>query len=197
MKFKNTIFSAICRSLCCAKPIVVAALISFFSLCNVAKAQITYGLIDGAAGDQNGHTLDGTITFDNACGLNCTETNVTDFSFSVTGPSNFSYSFTPNNFDVMIVDGALNATASGLFFDFDFNSFSELTLRNGSAGTNTLTWQTQTNAYLSSLNGIDTAWFDASPTGNIQIGFVIPEPASLVLLGMSGLVVVRRRHKTP
>lgn len=53
---------------------------------DVSAALITYQLIDGAAGDQAGHTISGTITMDPICGAACVLGDIDSWEYTVTGP---------------------------------------------------------------------------------------------------------------
>lgn len=155
------------------------------------RADIVFTFIDGAAGDQNGHTLSGTVTVDSACGTACTSDNFKDFTFTVSGPTSYSYSFQPSNSDVLINGpAALNVTSAGIFYDFDFGTYSEFTLRDGNNYYPLLTWQTNTDIYVSRPADGTSTWQDLTPvSGVVQIAAAVPEPSSFVYGGLISCLV--------
>lgn len=168
------IFCLLIVASCCACP-------------RAACADIVYQLIDGAAGNQDGHRLSGFMRFDSPCGTSCTAANLTDFSFEVAGRLNYAGSYL-RPADVVVVNGMghLNVTAQSI--TLNASSLGQLAIGDG-VGLQYVQWVGGTNYIYRSLDpNRATAWFSNSVSSTIAVA--VPEPASLVLVGVLALVAV-------
>lgn len=166
---------------------IFSLLILFVSLAsNVsprpAYAEIIYKLIDGAAGDQSGHTLSGFIEFDSPCGTTCTAANVTDFSFSVSGVYNYDYSYSIPS-DVIVVNGLGHLNVSATSIMLNSSSLGQLAIGDSVSRFPYVQWVGGTNHIYRSLNP-DAVWVSFTNSQSSIIATAIPEPSvfNLVLL---------------
>ena len=79
---------------------------------------ITYRLVDGAAGDQAGHTLEGTITLDPSCASSCTSLHA--WEYTISGPT-LNRSASSNQFAPFFrnFSGLFEATPEALTVNYD------------------------------------------------------------------------------
>lgn len=163
---------------------------------------IRYELIDGAGGEQGGHTLAGFIEFDSPCGGNCTAASITDFTFSVSGPSTYSYSYQT------AADAFLDAGQLGQPFLYagpanlivDYSAPGTLTLANAAEGSRPyIQWYHALSSYYSSAGpNIISGWGSFPPFFSpVVIGVVVPEPATVAIVFWGSVVsflVARNRE---
>jgi hypothetical protein len=160
-------------------------------------------LIDEAGGDQAGHTLEGFIEFDSPCGVNCTAANVTDFTFSVSGPTVYSYSY-QTAADVDFGQGPDRGffNAGPLALSVDYHRLGWLGLGNASEGSPYIYWiGHHSSRYVSRGPGLSGGWNTPLFPGQFVavIGVAIPEPSAVTLmllacLALRCLVRVRTRY---
>jgi hypothetical protein len=167
---------------------------------NTAQA-IRYELIDGAGGDQGGYSLAGFVEFDSPCGTNCTAANVTDFAFSVIGPSNYSYSYQSPTDVVLTWPGMggggglqefVNAGPATLSLDYGRGGIFQLI--NSNAGSPTLTWGRIFDPFYSSVGPAHAGGWEDHPSlfGPVAIGIAIPEPPTIAATFLPGLLLWRK-----
>ena len=186
----------------CRKPAGLAVLALFVGVASVARGElVTYRLIDGAAGDQAGHTISGTITLDPACQSSCTELHA--WQYTVSGPG-LNRSASSDDFPPLIdnLSGLFTATEDRLTVDFRENT-------NGAqlildlAG---LAWNVEgipfdlSRQYFGYRFDVPTpaGWSTTPPARVITIAEAVPEPhsAELLVIGCVALVWCRRRQAT-
>jgi hypothetical protein len=174
----------------------VAALIAVIAYCcHVSTAYaIRYELIDGAGGEQGGHTLSGFIEFDSICGTLCTAANITDFAFSVSGPSNYSYSY-QSAADVDLSQAFVNAGPMSL--TVDYHRPGRLALMNVPGSGPLLEWASALNPnYLSTGPNLSGGWQSGPyPPFVAVIGTVIPEPSAAILMLMATMAFLLARSR--
>jgi hypothetical protein len=161
----------------------------------ISAGEITYQLIDGAAGDQNGHSLSGFITFDTPCGTTCTASNITDFSFSVAGIYNYGYSYSSPT-DVTVVNGLGHINVLETKIDLNSSVIGQLAI--GKSSTGYVQWVGGDNHIYRSLDP-DTVWVWFTNSRSSTIAIATPEPSTLpmglaLVLALSGFC---RRRPTP
>lgn len=146
----------------------------------LATAAIKYSFIDGAAGDQNGHTLSGFVVFDSACGTACTAGNVTDFSVKVSGQLNYSFAYTaPNN--VVVVNGMQHINVKPTAIDLDSSVLGQFVLGTSGPEGPFVEWTGGVNNFYYSLAPDNSsAWFVNSHSATIANA--VPEPATWLLM---------------
>ena len=169
--------------------------------CTQAQGElITYKLIDGAAGDQAGHSLSGTITLDPSCASTCTSLH--SWEYTISGPI---LNRTVSSDDI----GEFMQNPNGLFVATPTHltvKFSELASDEGLIlDLNGLAWNTfyididpdfgrpEYFAYDGNLGGWDT-----EPSGTVTIATAVPEPSAFCFLGLLGIgsLICRRRKRT-
>jgi len=174
-------------------------------LATSSEAAITYSFVDGAAGDQAGHTLSGTITFDSACGTSCTADDVDSFTVSWTGPNPASISGTgPGDVYINNPHGFLDVSPTGISVDYSPSAQEDrvrLTLGDVGVGTQIgWSWAMEpitSDDYVPTLfysaggpGATGHAWSDFTFfPGPVSIATVVPEPGSFILAigGVVGL----------
>lgn len=169
---------------------------------------IRYELINEGAGAQNGHTLIGFIEFDSACGEICNYKNIVDFTFTVSGPNNYSYSF-QREYDAIFTQNNGNApflvagpqfltisvrTPNGFLILQDFSANG---IPGGSEpGKPYIEWfkaPLDNTGYFSVGPDGQVAWFDRLAfVREYVIGKVVPEPAICVLSMLCTLLLAFR-----
>ena len=182
------------------KPLI--ALITTTTLVAATHASaITYYFVNYPA-DQDGHTLSGTVTTDGTLGL-IDQTNIISYDLTVTGPTGFSLS-TANGDAVSTITNNVNATTTELqLFPYTTESnrliFAEI--ESPSFGSTVVEWsrRSTTETYEAlRVAFTEVAWSNSSPILNGSDPWVIavvPEPTSLALLGLGGLMVCFRRRR--
>jgi hypothetical protein len=153
---------------------------------------IRYNLIDGATGDQQGHTLSGFIEFDSPCGGACTAANIMDFTFSVSGPSDYSYSYQAAGDVELSSSRFVHAGPTRLSVLLGGGGGGEFSLLDSTNEVPYLTWRKHPvnpwSVYESS--GPSGGWITGLiGAQNVVIG-TVPEPASLNLIAI-GLLAIR------
>ncbi len=169
----------------------VVSLFTLFLFCCAASPAwaIRYNLVDSGGGDQQGHTLQGFIEFDFPCGTSCTTANVTDFTFSISGPSNFSYSYLIPD-DVHLFQGTsggyLNAGLGNLVVDY--RRIGNFELRDSSQDSPYIQWVTaRFPHYVSEGPVLTGGWVTVPfPPFVAVIGIAVPEPNAFTILLLAG-----------
>ena len=169
--------------------------------CAVARGElITYKLIDGAAGDQAGHTISGTITLDPACASACTSLH--SWEYTVSGPTlNRTVMSTGVGELMMNPAGLFTATPTELIVNFDPTTLHEELIFD----LHGLAWNTTfplaggpTYPEYFAYNpdgGSGGGWF-SRPSGRVTIATAVPEPGPVMLLGLLSVgYACRRRMK--
>jgi len=170
--------------------LVAVVLFGVGSHSSVGWAAITYRLVDGAAGDQNGHTLSGTITFDSACRTLCTAADVDSFSVAWTGPTPASFSGAgPADVGLLMNDVLFDVSLFGISYDSPglIGLFTKDRFVLGDQGQGTarrsprIEWtffdaQIGVSRYSGIAPGNVQAWSVAPTTGRVMIATVVPEP---------------------
>lgn len=169
------------------------------SLSNRAEA-IRYELIDGAGGFQGNHTLSGFIEFDMPCGGDCTAANVVDYTFTVTGDTNYSDSYQSpadvamgkfNSNQPFVIAGPTSLTV-------DYGNPGFLSLGKAPSGPS-IQWSASFDAtYISFGPDIIGGWQSGGekPLIETTIGRVVPEPGAFTVTSigtMIFIVFVRKR----
>jgi hypothetical protein len=170
--------------------------VALLALPSAPAHAIRYELIDGAAGDQDGHTLTGFIEFDRPSGFDSTAANIIDFSFSVTGPSEYSYSYEgPEDVELTQRFDTQFLHAGPQYLTLDFSKVGRFVLRDAEDNRPVLRWQANFviihpdfTTYASYEDPNQFAWTSIPSKVPIIIGVVVPEPAAL-MLGLTAVVL--------
>ena len=161
-----------------------------------SQAGLSYRFVDGAAGDQNGHTIEGFIEFDEACGRSCTIDNLVGFELNVSGSSSFSYT-SENTSASFVNNGQINVSPTAVSIEFSDTADSGSRLTIGSPLG--VEWYSGATTYppyylAEAPTGL-TVWDDfPADFGTHTIAIRVPEPgaALLCLAAVLGSIVSRR-----
>ena len=163
-----------------------------------AQSLVTYELVDGAAGDQAGHSISGTLTLDPSCGSSCDNFSVQSFAYTVTGPNGTQFvtsDVVPGDLKALLLNdsGTFVATPTELTFNFDKQLAGGEQAVFDMAG---LAWtKDPPNAHVPNgtyynFGDNGQVWWENHPTGTVTIARVVPEPAANTLVLSAGIVLL-------